>query len=128
VVARIPAQRTLWPALWLAAANGSWPPEIDILESWGVGTSAAFFHPVGGSQVKGKIPGSVAIGWHTFALSWTKSRLTWLIDGKQILTVRQGIPNQKMYFIANLAVYRRPAHPGQCDGSLLIRSIKLWQN
>ena len=34
VVANIPHGRGLWPALWLAAANGQFPPEIDMVESW----------------------------------------------------------------------------------------------
>src|SRR5262249_26962676 len=34
VEARVPSATGLWSALWLAAANEQWPPEIDILEHW----------------------------------------------------------------------------------------------
>jgi beta-glucanase (GH16 family) len=41
IVAQIPKNVGLWPALWLLPASESWPPEIDMLESWGTGTSAS---------------------------------------------------------------------------------------
>jgi beta-glucanase (GH16 family) len=127
VVARIPAASGLWPALWLAAADLKWPPEMDMLESWGpTPWAAAFFHPVGARPIERRISPKLAAGWHTFALSWTRRTLRWLVDGKVILTVRQRIPHQRMYFIANLAEFRQ-ASPGRCDGSLLIRSVKLWK-
>ena len=46
VVARIPSGAGLWPALWLAAADLKWPPEVDLLEAWGGPTPSAgvFFH------------------------------------------------------------------------------------
>ena len=137
VVARIPASPGLWPALWLAAADLHWPPEIDILEGWGPETrkplnpnpyTAAYFHPVGAKYVKAVIPSNLAIGWHTFGLSWTRNKLIWLLDGKVVLTVRKRVPHQKMYFIADLAESLYPAHANQCNGSLLIRSVKVWKN
>ena len=33
--AKFPAGKGLWPAFWLAAQNGNWPPEIDIAEWFG---------------------------------------------------------------------------------------------
>lgn len=126
IVAEIPQRPGLWQALWLAAANLHWPPEIDILEGWGSGFSAAFFHPLGAPEVRGLIPPQLAFGWHIFSLSWTKTRLTWFVDGKAVLTVRAHVPQQAMYFLADLAEYGYPKLPSQCTGSLLIRSVKVW--
>jgi beta-glucanase (GH16 family) len=133
IVARIPTNPGLWPALWLAAADLHWPPEMDISESWGGrgGTSfytAEYFHPVGAKQVKAVVPPQLAFGWHAFALSWTKTQMTWFLDGRAFLTVHQRIPHQKMYFIADLAEFKVPTSTVQCEGSLLIRSVKVWKN
>jgi beta-glucanase (GH16 family) len=128
VVAWIPTGPGLWPALWLAAANLQWPPEIDLIESWGTTKSGAFFHPVAAQQATGRTNKPITQGWHTFDLSWTKSQLTWYLDGKVLLTVRQNVPHQQMYFIANLAEYVRPLAKAECTGQLLIRSVKVWQN
>jgi beta-glucanase (GH16 family) len=137
VEARIPSSSGLWPALWLAAANLQWPPEMDLLEAWGGPQffAAAYFHyatPTGDTQDRGVIaPATLASGWHTFGLSWTRTQMTWVLDGKPVLTVHQHIPHQKMYFIANLAEAISKKHPhvtaGQCSGSLLIRSVKVWK-
>jgi beta-glucanase (GH16 family) len=137
VIARIPSSSGLWPALWLAAANFQWPPEMDMLEAWGGPDfyASTYFHyatPTRNKDDRGVItPATLASGWHVFALSWTRTQMTWLLDGKPVLTVRQNIPHQKMYFIANLAEYISKAHPnvtaGQCRGSLLIRSVAVWK-
>ncbi|MGB6456612.1 MAG: glycoside hydrolase family 16 protein [Streptosporangiaceae bacterium] len=128
VQARIPASPGLWPAIWLAAANQQWPPEIDMIESWGINTkSAVFFHPIAATPVAGRMNPPISQGWHTFALSWTPSQLTFFIDGKELLTVHQQIPHQQMYFIANLAEYVPPSTSAFCNGQLLIRSIKVWR-
>jgi beta-glucanase (GH16 family) len=141
IVAKIPANAGLWSALWLAASNFQWPPEMDIVEAWGTGpsqplpfVSSTYFHwktPTGEQYVGGPLsPLQRASGWHTFALSWTKTQITWLIDGVVVQTVRQHIPQQKMYVIADLAEEISPQHPtvepGQCDGSMSIRSVTLW--
>jgi beta-glucanase (GH16 family) len=132
VVARIPSSSGLWPALWLAPANLQWPPEIDIIESWGKGASAgSFFHPYPRHTKPDRgyiIPPSRAAGWHTFALSWTKTQMTWLLDGRVILTVRNRVPHLKMFFIADLASYLPVGSANQCSGALLIRSVQLWRN
>jgi beta-glucanase (GH16 family) len=131
VVAHIPDGAGLWPALWLAASNFQWPPEIDLLEAWGPphGGSGMFFHPVGGDQVVVHPPASANVksGWHTFAVYWTASQVTWYLDGQVMFSVVQNIPHQNMYFIANLADYKINSRD-DCNGTLQIRSVKVWQS
>jgi beta-glucanase (GH16 family) len=129
VVAQIPEEPGMWPALWLEPANGQWPPEVDILEHWGVDQeSAEFLHPLVGSQLRYKLPPDlIGTGWHTFGLSWTRSQLTWFIDGKEYFVDRIQVPQIPMYFIANLAANLNPTSPGECSGSLNIRSVELWK-
>jgi beta-glucanase (GH16 family) len=128
IAAWIPASPGLWPALWLAAANNSWPPEIDMLEAWGTSQAAGeYFHPVGAPQVREVVAPKLAFGWHTFALDWSKSQLTWIIDGKVMLTVHKRIPHQKMYLVLNVAEAVQPT-PGDCSGTMLVSSVKVWRN
>lgn len=142
IVANIPGGRGLWPALWLAAANLQWPPEMDMIEAWGSGQSvtgptyaAMYYHfstPANhDNYIKGVVsPPELAIGWHQFALSWTPTQMTWLLDGHVILTTTQHIPHQKMFLIADLAEAVTPAEPnvlpGQCNGDMQIRSVAVW--
>jgi beta-glucanase (GH16 family) len=129
VVAQIPSRTGLWSALWLAAANFRWPPEIDILEHWGRAShSGVFFHPVGAVQLAARpATGNLSAGWHTFGLTWTPSSLTWFIDGHVVMSTRHDIPHQVMYFIADLADTGSTASAASCSGALLIRSVQVWQ-
>jgi beta-glucanase (GH16 family) len=127
VIARIPYGAGLWAALWLAAANRKWPPEIDILEHWASDADAkVYVHPKVGTWHGGAVnTPDISKGWHTFTLYWTKSRLAWDIDGRQVLTTTKGIPQQSMYLIANVADTN--SRPGTCSGTMLIKSVKVWQ-
>jgi beta-glucanase (GH16 family) len=130
VEAWIPTGPGLWPAIWLAAANLSWPPEIDMLESFSGSAgahSAVYFHSAVGDQLTGQtLDPMITQGWHTISLSWTQNQLTYYIDDKVVMTVHQGIPDQPMYLIANLAEWL-PTAAGDCNGELLIRSVKVWK-
>lgn len=130
IVAHIPGGYGLWPALWLAAANLRWPPEIDMLEHWGraQGTTGLYLHPVGATQDRRHVRvHGLTVGWHAFALSWTPSRLNWYIDGHREFTVTKHVPHQPMYLIANVAEYRMVGVSGGCSGTMLIRSVQVWQ-
>jgi beta-glucanase (GH16 family) len=127
VTAQIPFGKGLWPALWLASANEKWPPEVDMLEHWGSeAAGTVYLHPLTGARQGGPVsmPG-LATGWHTFGLYWSDNRLTWYYDGVQVLTTSVGVPQQEMYLIANLADDN--TSPGACSGSLLIKSVQVWQ-
>jgi beta-glucanase (GH16 family) len=131
IVADIPASTGLWPALWLRPITSFWKPEIDLVESWGSGSTefaGTYLHAHPGRTVK-KVyhPASQVAGWHTFALSWTRTQLTWMVDGKVTLTVTTHVPQQKMYLIANLAAYKPVGPQNPCAGELLIRSVDYWK-
>jgi hypothetical protein len=130
IVAHVPPGAGLWPALWLAASNLRWPPEIDILEHWGApaNRTAEFFHPLGAPALgdRFKMP-TLSTGWHTFALLWSPYELIWYIDGHQVLTTHLDIPQQSMYFIANVAEATRPTPGSGCEGTMSIRSVQVWQ-
>ncbi len=127
VVANIPHANGLWPALWLSAANLTFPPEIDIVESWGAhGRPGSYYHAVGGQTPHAGYSPWMTRGWQTYSLSWTRYRLRFWVGSKLVLTVRKNVPHQRMYFIANLAEYQ-PAKRGYCTGQMQIRSVKIWR-
>jgi len=127
VVADIPHAKGLWPALWLAAANLTFPPEIDMVESWGVDAkTGSFYHPVTGHHSRAIYSPKLTVGWHTYSLSWTRSKLAFYVDKKLVLTVTKNVPRQRMYFLADLAEYL-PAKRGYCTGQLMIKSVKIWK-
>jgi beta-glucanase (GH16 family) len=127
VVANVPHSAGLWPALWLATTNGSWPPEIDMLESWGVNQlTGSFYHPARGTRARAAYSPSLTTGWHTYSLSWTRSELTFYVDDRVVLTTTKDLPHQQMYFLANVAEYQ-PAKAGNCTGQMLIKSVKVWK-
>lgn len=124
----IPYGKGLWPALWLAASNHKYPPEIDVLEHWAAQTNAGvYLHPVTGARQGGRVTlhTNLSKGWHTITLYWTKTRLTWYYDGRQMFTTKTHIPQQKMYLIMNLADTSTAA--GNCNGTMLVKSVKVWQ-
>jgi beta-glucanase (GH16 family) len=128
-VARIPPGNGLWPALWLAAANLRWPPEVDLIEHWGrrAHVNGVFLHPLGGPRVAAwPAIADDGVGWHTFGLLWTRTRLRWFIDGRSVLSVYRHVPRQRMYLVADLADFWLP-RSGRCSGEMLIRSVRLWQ-
>lgn len=127
IIARVPYGAGLWPALWLAAANKQWPPEIDILEHWASDAEAkVYLHPKVGIRQGGPVPTpAISEGWHSFTLYWTKSRLTWYVDGGEVFTTTTNIPAQSMYLIANVA--DTSSSVGSCSGTMLIKSVKVWQ-
>lgn len=127
VVANIPHAKGLWPALWLAAANLKFPPEIDLVESWGVNAEAgSFFHPVTGRYVAAHYSPALTRGWQKYSVSWTRSAIRYWVGSKLVLTVKKNVARQPMYLIANLAEYL-PAKRGYCTGQLQIRSVKIWK-
>lgn len=128
IVARIPYNTGLWPAIWLAASNHAWPPEIDILEHWHFDQEAkVYLHPLSGPRQGGPVPtpGNLSEGWHTFTLSWTATRLTWWFDGEEVFTTTTNVPQQSMYLIMNLADDSTAA--GACTGTMDVQSVKVWQ-
>jgi beta-glucanase (GH16 family) len=136
VTAKLPYGPGLWPALWLAATNDQWPPELDIMEHWYSEQDYKIYdHTVGTSYVGGPVPTPVNLsaGFHTYSLLWTKDRVTWYLDGVEKFTTTDHVPQQAMYFIANVADRIPDGNtntsiaPGDCTGTMQIQSVKVWQ-
>ncbi|MEE2971569.1 MAG: family 16 glycosylhydrolase [Planctomycetota bacterium] len=131
--AKLPGSQGMWPALWLLPTDGSWPPEIDIIELVGKDPDVVHHSFHWGPLRDGKLPWDLgqtstdehraedyANTWHDFGVEWTPRGIVWTVDGKithrfgKISKQRKLIPDQPMYLIMNLAVGGFwPGPPGQ---------------
>lgn len=112
----------VWPAFWLLPANGSWPPEIDIMEHLGDQPNRVFLtvhwlsstgYQADGSAITGP---DFTNGWHTYAVNWQPNRIDWYVDGVLRKTVRGSVvPHKSMEMIFDLAIGGRL--PGDANRS-----------
>jgi beta-glucanase (GH16 family) len=133
---RIPRGQGIWPAFWMLGNDiGSvgWPAsgEIDVMENIGrePNTVHGTLHGPGYSGAEGigaayNLPGGQAFAdaFHTFAIDWTPTSITWSVDGQAYQTRTAadlgGDPwvfNKPFFLILNLAV--GGYWPGYPDGS-----------
>jgi len=120
--AELPAGQGLWPAFWMIPENGSWPPEIDIMEVLGndptklyttvhSGTAASEVSSGTGTKVA-----NTSTAFHTFAVDWGPSTITWYFDGHQVYQTATPVAlNVPMYLELNLAM--GGGWPGNVDAT-----------
>jgi hypothetical protein len=96
-------------SFWLLAKDGSWPPEIDMLETLidiknqGAGILSlanshgqspdvpiTFFSPQGG----------MLNTWHIYGFLWTATDMKWYVDG-QVVRSHRNYVNKPMYFLGS---------------------------
>lgn len=109
--AQVPKGKGLWPAFWLLPTSRSRWLEIDVLEILGHQTDKVYLanHWKGADgelvSAKGSATGrDFSDGMHTFAVDWQPSEIIWYVDGVEQFRSTQGIPQEPMFILANLAV------------------------
>ncbi len=109
--AALPAAAGAWPAFWLLPADGSWPPELDVMETLSSDPRAAWTTEHSGLNGEHVASGQAAFvpdtadGFHTYGVLWTATNLNWYIDGVEVFhTATPADMNKPMYMIANLAL------------------------
>jgi hypothetical protein len=137
MVAKLPAGRGLWPAFWLLPANGTWPPEIDVMEMLGQDprTWYATAHTKAARYNSNIVRGpDTSAGYHSYGIDWGPDVSTWYFDRKAVASMPTPPDwHQPMYLVANLAVGGPGSWPGAPNGgtkfpaTMLIRSIGVWQ-
>jgi beta-glucanase (GH16 family) len=117
--AQLPAGQGFWPAFWLMPEDGSWPPELDVVEALGqnptelVTTSHSAY--AGMESLWTQVP-NMTTGYHTYGMDWEPDYITWYFDGQAVYQIPTPADmNKAMYIIANLAVGGN--WPGPADGS-----------
>ena len=120
--AQLPAGQGLWPAFWLLPANGSGPPEIDVMEVLGNNLTTLYTTALTNqtgthtSSGTGTTVPNMSLGYHTYGVDWEVDYITYYFDGQQIFkTATPADMHQPMYMIANLAV--GGYWPGMADGT-----------
>jgi beta-glucanase (GH16 family) len=103
----------VWPAFWLLANDGGWPPEIDAMEGRGqrpgdVVMTTHWRIPATGFVESCGFDFSVPNAWaafHDYGVLWEQDRLVYFIDRKPVsdIKVPAGFENP-MYMIVNLAM------------------------
>jgi beta-glucanase (GH16 family) len=108
--ADMPDNHGAWPAFWLLPEDGSWPPELDVVEMRGQDPNtvnvAAHSNETGSHTTVGSaasVPDTE--GFHNYGLLWTEDELVWYFDDTEIF--RADTPaemHDPMYMLVNLAV------------------------
>jgi beta-glucanase (GH16 family) len=111
--AKIPVGDGVWPAFWLLADDGGWPPEIDVVEGRGqqVGDMVMTTHwrmqPAGSVQSCGfdfMVP-DASLDFHDYGVLWTKDRIVYYIDRRPVSDIKVPVGfDDPMYMIVNLAM------------------------
>jgi beta-glucanase (GH16 family) len=132
--AQMPAVNGSMGAFWLLPENGSRPPELDVVEVVAksptivvntiiTGISAAVYN-------HWTTVADTSAGFHTYAVDWQPTTLTWYFDGVQ--TFQQATPadmHQPMYMILDIM----SGTPSSWEGSMsstkatmLVKYVRAW--
>jgi len=141
---RIPSGDGFWPAFWMIPSDGSWPPEIDVME-WQGGTPHRDYMTVHFSDPQSSNDSLQATydgpdfsqDYHIFAIDWQPGVLIWYVDNVERFRVtaaqieaRGGkLPDTPMYIIANLAIggWISPPNPRTpSPASMFIDYVRVW--
>jgi beta-glucanase (GH16 family) len=138
VRARLPRGRGLWPAIWLLPIDGTWPPEIDIVETVGHEPAHLYGTLHYGTEAAPQRRQPVAIagafdssaGFHTYGVDWQPDRITWYYDGRKVGETRNEVRDQAMYLIVNLAVggawAGEPDAATRFPASMVVDHVRVW--
>ncbi|HEY3791938.1 MAG TPA: glycoside hydrolase family 16 protein [Bradyrhizobium sp.] len=111
--AKIPTGTGVWPAFWLLANDGGWPPELDIMEGRGEEPGAVVMtthwrHPdtqrIESCEENFTVP-TAPNEFHDYGALWERDRITYFIDRKPVADIKVPIGfDDPMYMIINLAM------------------------
>jgi beta-glucanase (GH16 family) len=140
--AKVPSVYGLWSAFWLQRENGTWPPELDVMEVLGRDTTTLHVGVHTNSAPPGRKDGIVfpqsqaitvpdtAAAFHTYGVDWEPHLITWYFDRQPVFTVDTSYDmHQPMYLQADLAgggPWARDIDISKLPASLEIDYIKVW--
>jgi beta-glucanase (GH16 family) len=109
---KIPIGTGVWPAFWLLANDGGWPPEIDVMEGRGQrpGDLVMTTHwriPSGKIESCGFdfLLAGASTEFHDYGTLWLPDRLIYFIDRRPVTDIKVPIGfDDPMYMIVNLAM------------------------
>jgi beta-glucanase (GH16 family) len=110
---KVPAGTGVWPAFWMLANDGGWPPELDVLEGRGQRPGDLAMTTHWRLPSTGKIEScgfdfaqpDAAMAFHDYGVLWLKDRVIYFIDRKPVSDISVPIGfDDPMYMIVNLAM------------------------
>lgn len=138
--AKFPPGKGMWPAFWTLPADGTSPPEIDVVEGQGETSSIDYlsFHwrdeRVGDNEDETKYETGTDLSaeFHTYGVDWEPNVITWYFDRHPVKTFRETalIPHKLMYLIVNLAVGGWISFPDKnthFPAEMLVDYVRVWQ-
>ena len=111
--AKIPVGTGVWPAFWMLANDGGWPPEIDVMEGRGQRPGDLVMTTHWRIPATQKIVScgfdyllpDASVAFHDFGVLWMEDRLIYFIDRKPVSDVKAPVGfDDPMYMIVNLAM------------------------
>jgi beta-glucanase (GH16 family) len=108
--AEMPHDQGTWPAFWLLPEDGSWPPELDVVEMRGqdpntvnvtVHSNATGQHTI--NTIPVEVPSTD--GFHNYGVLWDQDQIVWYFD--DVAVAHANTPadmHSPMYMVADLAV------------------------
>jgi beta-glucanase (GH16 family) len=110
---KIPVGTSVWPAFWMLADDGGWPPEIDVMEGRGqqpgdlVMTTHWRIPAIGTVRYCGfdfLVP-DASTDFHDYGVLWARDRIVYFIDRKPVSEIKVPVGfHDPMYMIVNLAM------------------------
>ena len=116
--ADMPEDHGTWPAFWLLPADGTWPPELDVIEKIGERPDQLILtshSAASGKHVTETLYADVAdsAGFHSYGVLWGPEEISWTYDGVVVATTETPSDmHDPMYMIVNLALGGIAGTPG----------------
>lgn len=111
VRAKVPKTPGILSAIWATPLDGSWPPEIDIVEVLGHEPKTVYFTNHYGTQEdhlmnNGKYQGTVDLSedFHIYSMEWEPKVIRWYVDGVLRFESKRGVPNKPFVLRLSLPV------------------------
>jgi len=123
VRADMPDVSGLWPAFWLLPADGSWPPELDVIELISQNPNRLILTSHSGAEGEHSVDNRIAevadtSGFHDYGVLWGPDTITWYFDGVQVgQTVTPEDMHDAMYMLVNLGVGGIAGEPGDLQAT-----------
>ncbi len=131
--AQLPAGAGMWPAFWLLPTDGTWPPELDVMEMLGNNPTTIYtstHSQVASTKTVGVQVSDTSKGFHTYGVDWEPDRVTYYFDGNAISSLATPADmNKPMYMIVNLTVGGAGSWPGAATGEtghLLVDYVRAY--
>jgi len=110
---KIPVGSAVWPAFWMLADDGGWPPEIDVMEGRGERPGAVVMTTHWRNPATGHVEScgfdfslpDASTDFHDYGVLWTRDRLVYFIDRQPVSDIKVPIGfDDPVYMIVNLAM------------------------